>query len=77
MVAPDRLILPNSPLGWEGVITASSEPLGWENLAIAETLFITGGAVEKHVKCIFGKLGLAQGEADHRRVLAVLAYLRG
>ena len=50
---------------------------GRTNQAIAESLFITGGAVEKHVKSIFGKLGLAQGEADHRRVLAVLAYLRG
>ena len=50
---------------------------GRTNQAIAEALFITGGAVEKHVKSIFGKLGLAQGEADHRRVLAVLAYLRG
>jgi hypothetical protein len=39
-------------------------------------LFVTEGAVEKHVKSIFGKLGLAQSEADHRRVLAVLAYLR-
>ena len=37
--------------------------------------FITGGAVEKHVKGIFGKLGLAQGEADHHRMLAELAYL--
>jgi DNA-binding NarL/FixJ family response regulator len=50
---------------------------GRTNQAIAEALFVTGGAVEKHVKSIFGKLGLSQGEADHRRVLAVLAYLRG
>ena len=50
---------------------------GRTNQAIAKALFITGGAVEKHVKSIFGKLGLAQDEADHRRVLAVLAYLRG
>ena len=49
---------------------------GRTNHAIASTLFITEGAVEKHVKSIFGKLGLAQSEADHRRVLAVLAYLR-
>jgi DNA-binding NarL/FixJ family response regulator len=50
---------------------------GRTNGAIAEALFVTGGSVEKHVKSIFGKLGLAQSEADHRRVLAVLAYLRG
>ncbi len=50
---------------------------GRTNGAIAQTLFVTGGAVEKHVKSIFGKLGLAQSEADHRRVLAVLAYLHG
>ena len=49
---------------------------GRTNHAIASTLFVTEGAVEKHVKSIFGKLGLAQSEADHRRVLAVLAYLR-
>ena len=50
---------------------------GRTNGAIAKALFVTGGAVEKHVKSIFGKLGLPHGEADHRRVLAVLAYLRG
>ena len=50
---------------------------GRSNRAIAETLFVTGGAVEKHVRSIFGKLGLAQTDTDHRRVLAVLAYLRG
>jgi DNA-binding NarL/FixJ family response regulator len=50
---------------------------GRSNHAIARTLYVTEGAVEKHVKNIFGKLGLAQTGADHRRVLAVLTYLRG
>jgi DNA-binding NarL/FixJ family response regulator len=49
---------------------------GRTNQAIAKQLFITGGAVEKHVKSIFDKLGLPPSDADHRRVLAVLAYLR-
>jgi DNA-binding NarL/FixJ family response regulator len=49
---------------------------GHSNHAIAGTLFVTDGAVEKHVRSIFGKLGLAQTGTDHRRVLAVLAYLR-
>jgi hypothetical protein len=42
---------------------------------VARALFITGGVVEKHAKGIFGKFGLGQSEADHRRVPAVLAYL--
>ena len=50
---------------------------GRSNHAIARALYVTEGAVEKHVKNIFGKLGLAQTEDDHRRVLAVLTYLRG
>jgi DNA-binding NarL/FixJ family response regulator len=50
---------------------------GRTNRAIAGSLYVTEGAVEKHVKSIFGKLGLPQGADDHRRVLAVLAYLRG
>ncbi len=50
---------------------------GRSNRAIAKALFVTDGAVEKHVKNIFGKLGLAQTDVAHRRVLAVLTYLRG
>ena len=50
---------------------------GRSNHAISETLFVTGGAVEKHVKSIFSKLALTQSDTDHRRVLAVLTYLRG
>ena len=49
---------------------------GRSNHAIAAALYVTEGAVEKHVRNIFGKLGLARTDADHRRVLAVLAYLR-
>jgi DNA-binding NarL/FixJ family response regulator len=49
---------------------------GRTNAGIARALVVTPGAVEKHISNIFGKLGLAAGEDDHRRVLAVLAYLR-
>lgn len=50
---------------------------GRSNAAIAKALVVTDGAVEKHVKNIFMKLGLPPDEEQHRRVLAVLAYLRG
>jgi len=49
---------------------------GRSNQAIAEKLVVTLRAVEKHVTSIFGKLHLPAAEGDHRRVLAVLAYLR-
>jgi DNA-binding NarL/FixJ family response regulator len=49
---------------------------GRSNAAIAEALVVTEGAVEKHVSNIFGKLGLTSSEGAHRRVLAVLAFLR-
>jgi DNA-binding NarL/FixJ family response regulator len=49
---------------------------GKSNTGIAETLVLTVGAVEKHIARIFAKLGLSTEAADHRRVLAVLAYLQ-
>jgi DNA-binding NarL/FixJ family response regulator/class 3 adenylate cyclase len=50
---------------------------GRSNQAIAERMVITLRAVEKHVTSIFGKLRLSATSEDHRRVLAVLTYLRG
>ena len=50
---------------------------GRSNAAIAEEFIVSERAGEKHVTSIFGKLDLAPAPADHRRVLAVLAYLRG
>ena len=49
---------------------------GRSNAAIAEALVVTERAVEKHVTSIFSKLDLAPTVVDHRRVLAVLAYMR-
>jgi DNA-binding NarL/FixJ family response regulator len=49
---------------------------GRSNAAIAEALVVTERAVEKHVTSIFSKLDLTPAAEDHRRVLAVLAYLR-
>jgi DNA-binding NarL/FixJ family response regulator len=50
---------------------------GRSNAAIAEQLVLTVGAVEKHIASILQKLRLPPSESDHRRVLAVLAYLQG
>jgi DNA-binding NarL/FixJ family response regulator len=50
---------------------------GRSNAAIAAQLVVTEGAVEKHISSIFAKLGLPDTPGDHRRVLAVLTYLRG
>jgi DNA-binding NarL/FixJ family response regulator len=49
---------------------------GRSNPGIAEELVVTVGAVEHHVTNIFDKLGLRQAPGEHRRVLAVLEYLR-
>ncbi|UGQ12877.1 response regulator transcription factor [Yinghuangia sp. ASG 101] len=50
---------------------------GRSNAAIAKALRITDRAVEKHVGGIFTKLDLPPSDDDHRRVMAVLKYLRG
>jgi DNA-binding NarL/FixJ family response regulator/class 3 adenylate cyclase len=49
---------------------------GRSNQAISERMYVTMRAVEKHVTSIFVKLGLPPASEDHRRVLAVLAFLR-
>jgi DNA-binding NarL/FixJ family response regulator len=49
---------------------------GMSNRAIASRLFVTDRTVEAHVTQIFQKLGLAESPDQHRRVLAVLAFLR-
>jgi DNA-binding NarL/FixJ family response regulator len=48
---------------------------GRSNSAIADHLVVSERAVEKHISNIFSKLGLPPSDSDHRRVLAVLAYL--
>jgi DNA-binding NarL/FixJ family response regulator len=50
---------------------------GRSNSAIAAALVVSDGAVEKHISNVFAKLNLETSASDHRRVLAVLAYLRG
>ncbi|HEX2298422.1 MAG TPA: LuxR C-terminal-related transcriptional regulator, partial [Pseudonocardiaceae bacterium] len=49
---------------------------GRTNGAISRALVVTEGAVEKHISSIFAKLTLPPSDDDHRRVLAVLAWLR-
>ena len=49
---------------------------GLSNRAIAERLVVTDRTVEAHISQVFGKLGLDKSPSAHRRVLAVLAFLR-
>ena len=49
---------------------------GRTNAAIARDLVVTPGAVEKHISNVFTKLDLPASDDDHRRILAVLTYLR-
>jgi DNA-binding NarL/FixJ family response regulator len=70
---------PHSPLAdltprEREVLAAMAE--GKSNQGIADALFVTEAAVEKHVTSIFQKLGLGPTATEHRRVLAVLTYLR-
>jgi DNA-binding NarL/FixJ family response regulator len=57
------------------VLAAMAE--GKSNRGIAQELVVTEAAIEKHVTGIFHKLGLGPTPTEHRRVLAVLKYLRG
>jgi DNA-binding NarL/FixJ family response regulator len=56
------------------VLAAMAE--GKSNHGIAKALLVSQAAVEKHVTSIFHKLQLDPAQTEHRRVLAVLAYLR-
>jgi DNA-binding NarL/FixJ family response regulator len=56
------------------VLAAMAE--GKSNLGIAQGLFVSQAAVEKHVTAIFRKLCIAPADTEHRRVQAVLTYLR-
>jgi DNA-binding NarL/FixJ family response regulator len=56
------------------VLAAMAE--GHSNAGIGEQLVISAGAVEKHIGNVFTKLGLDPNDSGHRRVLAVLAFLR-
>ncbi len=80
------------PLVVQGLLSARPDPLatltprerdvltlmaeGRSNASIAERLFIGVGAVEKNISAIFAKLGLEESGTEHRRVLAVLAFLQ-
>ena len=48
---------------------------GRSNAGIARRLWVTEGTVEKHVRSVLAKMGLAETDDDHRRVLAVVTFL--
>lgn len=76
LVARHREQDPLAPLSQRerGVLELMAE--GRSNHAIAETLFLSSKTVETYVRNIFQKLRIAEAPEDHRRVLAVLSYLR-
>jgi serine/threonine-protein kinase len=49
---------------------------GYSNRAVAERLFVTDRTVEAHMAQVFSKLGIEESSESHRRVLAVLTFLR-
>ena len=80
-----ELVRRKDPGGGDGALAAltprEKEVLGLmaegrTNTAIARALVVTPGAVEKHISNIFSKLDLPATDEDHRRVLAVLTFLR-
>jgi DNA-binding NarL/FixJ family response regulator len=80
-----ELVRRRDPSGGDGALGAltprETEVLGLmaegrTNTAIARALVVTPGAVEKHISNIFSKLDLPATDEDHRRVLAVLTFLR-
>jgi DNA-binding NarL/FixJ family response regulator len=62
--------------GREGEVLALMAE-GRSNKGICEQLYLSPKTVEAHVRHIFSKLGIGESHADHRRVVAVLTYLRG
>lgn len=84
MVVEELMNLPSStPALLLDTLTAREKEVlgamaqGRSNSGIADSLFVSGSAVEKHITSIFDKIGLPAGEADtHRRVAAVLAFLQ-
>jgi DNA-binding NarL/FixJ family response regulator len=77
-----RMLGKRGPQGPLGALTPRERDVlaemaeGKSNQGIAESLFVTEAAVEKHITSIFHKLGLSPTAKEHRRVQAVLAYLR-
>jgi DNA-binding NarL/FixJ family response regulator len=67
---PLRLLTPREL----AVLAAMAE--GMSNAGVADSLFISPASVEKHVTAIFRKLRIAPTDSEHRRVQAVLTYLR-
>ena len=49
---------------------------GRSNAGISRQLFVTGGTVEKHISSILTKLNVQEADEDHRRVLAVITFLK-
>ena len=65
-----------TPPGWLGLLLGVMAE-GRSNQAICQRLYLSPKTVEAYVRSVFTKLGLHQVSDDNRRVLAVLAYLRG